>query len=156
MRFDIRGGREVLWWPPSRCTTANHLFPSVSFSMGRWFHFIIALGNSVLFPVPYFEFLKLRQYWIDIFSLATLPLMENGNVLCRIFLSRQNLAKAAMIVQFSQRFYLSHPTIWKFSHYHYKDWDSFKNFSYFTKKKGRWGIIVPHKKCYREKMRKKK
>ena len=90
------------------------------------------------------------------FSLATLPLMENGNVLSRIFLSRQNLPKAAMIVQFSQILYLSHPTIWKFSHYYYKDWDSCKVFFISPSLgKGRWGI-EPHKKGNREKRRKEK
>ena len=120
--------------------------------------FISLLHQATLFFFLFLilDFLKLRQYWIDISSLATLPLMENGNVLSRIFLSRQNLAKAGMIVQFSQILYLSHPTIWKFSHYHYKDWDSFKNFFISPKKKGRWGIIVLHIKCFREKRRKEK
>ena len=90
------------------------------------------------------------------FSLTTLPLMENGNVLSRIFLSRQNLAKAGMIVQFSQILYLSHPTIWKLSHYCYKDWDAWKIFLFHQVKGGVVEEKVPHKKCYRKKRRKEK
>ena len=126
-------------------------------SLGQRFHgeiisFHYCTGQLCSFFCPLFWVFATTAIlnWYFFFG----DIATNGKWKCP--LSDFSLAKAGMIVQFSQILYLSHPTIWKLSHYCYKDWDAWKIFLFHQVKGGVVEEKVPHKKCYRKKRRKEK